>query len=64
MSWNGEQGMSGPTSMTKFEIKDGCWSKEYAELNGLCIQILNFLNEHSELSSTIVITKSSIISVL
>ena len=42
--------------MTHFEMKDGCWTEEYAELDGLCITILNFLNRHPELAARVEIT--------
>lgn len=60
----GEPGPSGPTSMTHFEMKDGCWTEEYAELDGLCIAILNFLNRHPELAAKVEITRDYMRSLL
>lgn len=56
----GITGMSGPTGMTNFEIPDRMWTQEYADLDGLCIKVLNFLNEHPGLASKVEITKDSI----
>ena len=54
------QGMSGPTSMTQFEIPSGKWTQQHAELNGLCVKILNFLNEYPDIASKVEITKDLI----
>lgn len=56
----GAQGISGPTGITNFEIPDGMWTQEHANLNSLCIKVLNFLNEHSEVASHVEITKDMI----
>lgn len=60
----GEPGIAGPSSMSHFEVKDECWTEEYAELQGLCITVLNFLYEHPELASKVEITKECIKSAL
>ena len=60
MSCNGEegwQGMSGPTSMTDFEIQDGCWKQEHVELQNLCLRIKNFIGSHPDIASKVEITK-------
>ena len=56
----GFQGMPGPSSMIHFEIPDGVWTEKHAILNGLCIQILNFLKENPEIASRVEITKENI----
>lgn len=57
----GPKGVSGPTSITNFEISDGgVWTEKHAILNGLCIQILNFLKENPEIASRVEITKENI----
>lgn len=56
----GVPGMSGPTGMTDFELKDGCWSMEYVELQGLCVEIINFMEKHPDLATKIEITRHSI----
>ena len=56
----GPTGMSGPTGMTDFELVNGCWSKEYVELNNLCIKIVNFMKKHPDLATTVEITQNSI----
>lgn len=56
----GIAGMSGPTGMTNFEIPDGKWTQEYADLDSLCINVLNFLNKHPGIASKVEITKDSI----
>lgn len=38
----GEKGMSGPSSHTFFETNKGGWSEKYAELQRLCVPILDF----------------------
>lgn len=60
----GIQGISGPTSMTHFEVKDGCWTEEYAKLDSLCVMILDFINEHPDVAAEVRITKDSIRSML
>lgn len=56
----GPPGSSGPTGMTNFEIPDGKWKQEHADLDCLCIEVLNFLNEHPGIASKVEITKDSI----
>ena len=56
----GPEGIPGPTSMTNFEILDGIWTEKHGVLNGLCVQILNYLNENPELASRVEITKEDI----
>ena len=56
----GPEGIPGPTSMTNFEIPDGIWTEKHGVLNGLCVQILNYLNENPELASRVEITKEDI----
>jgi len=60
MSWIGEQGMSGPTSMTDFEIRDGSWTDKHVELENLCISVLNFLHNNPEIAERVEITKKTI----
>ncbi len=60
----GEPGIAGPSSMSHFEVKDECWTEEYAKLDSLCITVLNFLEEHPELASKVEITKECIKSAL
>ena len=64
MNSQGVQGMSGPTSMTQFEIPSGKWTQQHAELNGLCVKILNFLNENPDIASKVEITRNLIVSAL
>lgn len=47
--YKGEQGMSGPTSITQFEIKDGSWTQKHVELDSLCLAVLKFLEKNPEL---------------
>ncbi len=56
----GPEGIPGPTSMTNFEILDGIWTEKHGVLNGLCVQILNYLNKNPELASRVEITRKSI----
>lgn len=63
MSCNGDegkQGMPGPASMTDFEIKNGCWKQEHAELQNLCLKIMNFIETHPDIASKVEITRCAI----
>ncbi|MCH4280138.1 hypothetical protein LQE94_08910 [Mediterraneibacter sp. NSJ-151] len=55
-----KNGISGPTSMTDFELKDGCWTEECAELQNWCINVMKFLSSHPNLSTKVEITRNSI----
>lgn len=56
----GKQGMSGPTSLMEFELKDGNWTEKYVELENLCLAIVNFINHNPELSTKVEITEEYI----
>lgn len=56
MSWKGESGLSGPTSRTFFEVKDNKWTEKYAKLQGLCFQVLRFLEKNPEIATEVIIT--------
>lgn len=56
----GESGMSGPASMTHFEIRDGRWRQEHVELENLCISVLNFIRKNPELVTKVEIQTDSI----
>lgn len=60
----GEKGMFGPSSHTFFETNEGGWSEGYAELQRLCVPILNFLQHNPEIAFEVVITKDFMISKL
>lgn len=56
----GSTGAPGPTSMTHFEISNGCWEKKHAELQGLCLKICDFIEKNPNIAQKVVITKDII----
>lgn len=52
-----EGGLSGPSSVTFFEVKGERWTKEYAELQSLCFRVMRFLKENPEIATKVIITK-------
>lgn len=60
----GERGDPGPCSLMEFDLKDNEWSKEYSDLQGMCLQIIAFLRKHEDLASTVIINKNVMKSML
>lgn len=70
MCWLGEKGpqgdcgMTGPSSITYFEIRHGGWNEKYAVLQALCFGVQKFLLENPEIARKIEITQFNIKSYL
>ena len=56
MNGGEEGGLSGPSSVTFFEVKDERWTKKYAELQSLCFKVMRFLEENPEIAAKVIIT--------
>lgn len=51
-------GISGPLSITNFEVVDGIWTREYAELQ------MQFMQEHPDIAAKVEVTSRGISSKL
>lgn len=60
MQDNGANGMPGPTSMTHFEIPDEVWTQKHAELQSLCLEVLNFLYKNPDIATKVTISEDII----
>ena len=60
----GDTGISGPSSETYFEIRNGKWDEKYAELQTLCFTIQKFLLKNPEIAAKVEITTSNMKSFL
>ena len=56
----GFQGIPGPSSMIHLEIPDGVWTEKHAVFQGLCIQVLNFMNKNPEIADSVGIQNEGI----
>lgn len=56
----GLKGCQGPSQFTDLAIPDNKWTEQHGELNGLCLMVLNYLQEHPGIARKIEITNSSI----
>lgn len=59
-----ERGLSGPSSMTQFEVRDGRWNETYAKLQTLCFKVQQFLLANPDAAEKVEITKQDIKSFL
>lgn len=55
----GEHGIKGPSSHMLFEINEDGWSEKYAELERLCLPVLDFLQRNIEIASAVEITQNA-----
>lgn len=63
-SYKGNTGISGPSSETYFETRNGRWNEKYAELQALCFTIQKFLVKNPEIAAKVEITTSNMKSFL
>ena len=57
-------GISGPLSITNFEVVDGIWTREYAELQKRCMGVMQFMQEHPDIAAKVEVTRRGISSKL